>query len=192
MLQVTNEDMLLGMRDLRMAALVVGAVVVLCLLIAFIPHWAIVGMREDSESPLTYRLVLPEGYVGWVRVDFGVDSAPKVFKTDNSQEVAEIRVGEDGRARTSDLEVYLSPRTEYEFFYDVKGSLAPVDDELVSHETEAGGIGARADDYDQPLNPYSWYFFVGPGSYRAQHPNDGFLRSGAPLPTPGRINPEMR
>ncbi len=149
-------------------------------------------MRGDSEPPLTYRLVLPDGYVGWVRVDFGVDSAPKVFKADKSHEVAEIRVGEDGRARTSDLEVYLSPRTEYEFFYDVKGSLLPVDEELVSHEMEAGGVGARADDYDQPLKPYSWYFFVGPESYRARHPNDEFLRSGAPLPTPGRISSDMR
>ncbi|MGB9233745.1 MAG: hypothetical protein WCC04_04970 [Terriglobales bacterium] len=180
------------MRELRIAALVVGAVVVLYLLIAFIPHWAIVEMRGDSEPPLTYRLVLPDGYVGWVRVDFGVDSAPKVFKADKSHEVAEIRVGEDGRARTSDLEVYLSPRTEYEFFYDVKGSLLPVDEELVSHEMEAGGVGARADDYDQPLKPYSWYFFVGPESYRARHPNDEFLRSGAPLPTPGRISSDMR
>ena len=180
------------MKELRIAAIVVGAVAFLCVLVAFIPRWAILGIRGDSEPQLTYRLVLPHGYVGWVRVDFGVDSAPEVFKRDRNREVAEIKIAEDGRARTSDLEVYLSPKTEYEFFYDVKGSLLPVDEELVSHAMEAGGIGARADDYNQPLKPYSWYFFVGPESYRARHPNDEFLRSGAPLPTPGRISSDMR
>ena len=180
------------MKELRIAAIVVGAAVFLCLLVAFIPRWVILGIRGDSEPQLTYRLVLPDGYVGWVRVDFGVDSAPEVFKRDRYREVAEIKIAEDGRARTSDLEVYLSPKTEYDFFYDAKGSLRPVDEDLVSHEMEAGGISARADDYNQPVKPHSWYFFVGPESYRARHPNDEFLRSGAPLPTPGRISPEMR
>jgi hypothetical protein len=180
------------MKELRIAAIAVGVAVFICLLVAFIPRWVIVGIGPDSEPQLTYRLVLPDGYLGWVRVDFGVDSAPKVFKRDRYSEVAEIKIAEDGRARTSDLEEITSPKTEYEFFYDVKGRLVPVDEELVSHEMEAGGIGARADDYNQPLKPSSWYFFVGPQSYRAQHPNDEFLRSGGPLPTPGRISSEMK
>jgi len=176
------------MKDLRIAAMIVGTVVVLWLLVTFIPRWAILGIHGDSEPKLTYRLVLPDGYIGWVRVDFGVDSAPAVFKHEKDHDIAEIRVGEDGRARISDGEVYRSPRNEYEFFYDTKGTLVSLDEELVSHEMLAGGIDARADDYSQPIKPSSWYFFVGPQSYRERHPKDEFLRSGAPLPKPGRVS----
>jgi hypothetical protein len=88
--------------------------------------------------------------------------------------------------------VILSPKTEYEFFYDTKGSLKPVPPELVIHDLNAGGITATAQDYGQPIKPLSWYFFVGPNSYRAQHPNSEFLKSDAPLPLPGRLREETK
>jgi hypothetical protein len=139
------------MKELRIAAIVVGAAVFLCLLVAFIPRWVILGIRGDSEPDLTYRFVLPDGYVGWVRVDFGLDSAPKVFKRDRYHEVAEIKIAEDGRARTSDLVEIRSPKTEYEFFYDVKGSLLPVDEELVSHEKNPTERGIRTTSFSGPV-----------------------------------------
>jgi hypothetical protein len=101
--------------------------------------------------------------------------------------VAEINIGADGRAKTSDNMVILPPKTEYEFLYDASGKLKPVPEELVSHDLHAGGITAMAQDYDQPIKPLSWYFFIGPHSNRAQHPNSDFLKSGVPLPTPGRM-----
>jgi hypothetical protein len=131
--------------------------------------------------------VLPDGYTGWVRVDFGVDSAPAIFKWNKTHQVAEIKVGADGRAKTSDVMVTLSSKTEYEFFYDTRAGLKPIPEELVNHDLEAGGITATAQDYDQPIKPLSWYFFVGAKSYRVQHPNSEFLKSDAPLPIPGRI-----
>lgn len=138
-----------------------------------------------SKPRLTYRLVLADGYTGWVRVDFGVDSAPPVFKWNKSHQIAEIKIGPDGRAKTSEAMVVLSPKTEYEFFYDTGAGLKPIPEELINHDLEAGGITAMAQDYDQPIKPLSWYFFVGPKSYRMQHPNSEFLKSDASLPVPG-------
>lgn len=139
-----------------------------------------------GKPRLTYRLILPDGYVGWVRIDFGVDSAPAIFN--KTHELAEIRVGEDGRARTSDNMVTLSPKTEYEFFYDTTAGPKSVPQRLVLHDLNAGGLTAMAQDYDQPIKPLSWYFFVGPSSYRARHPSSEFLKSDAPLPLPGRLH----
>ena len=88
-----------------------------------------------------------------------MDSAPAIFN--KGHELAEIRISEDGRARTSDNMVILSPKTEYEFFYATKGGLKSVPQRLVLHNLNAGGITAMAQDYDQPIKPLSWYFFVG-------------------------------
>ena len=158
----------------------------LCLLVALFT----LGCR--SERQLTYRLVLPDGYVGWVRVDFGVNSAPRVFRGEKRLEIAQIKVGEDGRARTSEGMVILAPKTEYEFFYDEAGGLRPIPEGLVNHDLNAGGITAMAQDYNQPVKPLSWYFFIGPSSYRSTHPNSEFVKSAAPLPTPGRIRTDIR
>jgi hypothetical protein len=136
-------------------------------------------------DPHGYQFMLPDSYIGWVRVDFGVDSAPEIFKGRKS--LAEVRVGKDGRARTSQPMVVFAHDGEYKFLYETSKGPVPVPDELVSHEFLAGGITSRADDYEQQVKPSSWYFFIGPKSYRAQHPNSEFLKESAPLPLPGRL-----
>jgi hypothetical protein len=144
------------------------------------------------EPRLTYRLVLPDGYIGWVRIDFGVDSAPAVFREANRQRLAEFKLGEDGHTRTSDNMVILFQKTEYEFYYEGSAGLKPVPEELVSHDLNAGGITAMAQDYDQSIKPMSWYFFVGPRSYRAKKPISILVKTGTPLPVPGRIREESK
>ena len=45
-----------------------------------------------DKPRLTYRLVLPDGYTGWLRVDFGVDSASPVFKWNKAHDIPRLRV----------------------------------------------------------------------------------------------------
>ena len=134
-----------------------------------------------SAEEFVFRIILPDGYIDWIRVDFGVDAAPPM-KWDHPV----IEVGDDGKFRTSSARV-ISTVEKYEFLYRSKNSLRAVPAEIVVNKFDAGGIGARADDYQQKIKPFSWYFFIGPSSYRAGHPNSSF--SFDSLPTPGRMPP---
>lgn len=120
-------------------------------------------------------MILPDHYVGWVRVDFEV--------TFDAHNVVTFRVGRDGRCQTTSLMVYSVP-TKYEFFYDSPDGLRPVPDDFVDHSTNAGGITAKSDD---PRYGTAWYFFVGPKAYRSQHPASEFTSHTSPLPTPGPV-----
>jgi len=136
--------------------------------------FAIVGC---SNHYLTYRIVLPDQYVGWVRVDFAANAPPIV----DSKNVMTLRVDEDGTASTNT--VMVSGNTHYEFFYDALDGLRPVSHDLVDYGQDAGGITAHS---PKPGYGTAWYFFVGSKSYRDQHPNAEFLTHGAP-PFPGRM-----
>jgi hypothetical protein len=137
------------------------------------------GCNHNHE--ITYRIVLPDQYVGWVRVDFEVKTAPAF----DSHDALTFRVGKDGRCQTTSLMVYSVP-TKYEFLYDTPAGLQPVRDDFVDHEINAGGVTARSDD---PHYGTAWYFFVGPKTYRNQHPTSEFTSHSSLLPTPGPLPP---
>ncbi len=130
---------------------------------------------------ITYRLILPDDYVGWVRIDFG-SNAP--LATDSTNTVT-FRVGEDGKVWTDGVMVITSPSTHYEFLYDTPTGLRSVPEEFVDHRLNAGGVTARSDD---PRGGGSWYFFVGPKSYREQHPTQDYVSHRLSLPSPGRMS----
>jgi hypothetical protein len=132
--------------------------------------------RDDQ---IACRIILPDHYVGWVRVDFEVKTPP-AFDAHN---VVTFRVGEDGTCQTTSLMVYSVPM-KYEFFYETPAGLRPVRDDFVDHRTDAGGVTARS---DNPHYGTSWYFFVGPKEYRDRHPQSEFTSHASPLPTPGRL-----
>lgn len=134
------------------------------------------------HRPYTYKVILPNNYVGWVRADFGAIEPPSV----DSSNTVTIKVGEDGKFWTNSIMAYTVP-TLYEFYYQAPSGLLPVPAELVSHELDAGGITARSDD---PRGGVSWFFFVGPKRYRDSHPNKDFLSHASPLPAPGRMAPD--
>jgi hypothetical protein len=136
------------------------------------------GCTRHDE--ITYRIILPDQYMGWVRVDFEVKSRP----TFDSHNVLTFHIGTDGRAQSSSLLVYSVP-TKYEFFYQTEQGLRSVPDNFVDHNLDAGGITSRSDD---PHFGSSWYFFVGPKSYRNQHPQSEFVSHSSPLPTPGPLS----
>lgn len=133
--------------------------------------------RRGGE--ITYRMILPDQYVGWVRVDFEVKTPP-TFEAHN---VITFRVGKDGRCQTTSPMVYSVP-TKYEFFYDTPAGLRPIPEDFVDHSTDAGGVTAQSDDSHYGT---AWYFFVGPKSYRNQHPPSEFTSHASPLPTPGPL-----
>jgi hypothetical protein len=145
----------------------------------------LVGASCGRDGRIVFRLVLPNDYVGWVRVDFGVDSAPRL----GSLSTPVIEVGDDGTFRTSSPLVISTP-VEYEFLYRSGKSLRSIPADLVRSELNAGGITARADDYRQEVKPLSWFFFVGPPVYRTSHPNSLFTSHSSQLPTPGRMSAE--
>ena len=130
------------------------------------------------NKEITYRIILPDHYVGWVRVDFEVKTAP-AFDADNG---LTFRIGKDGTCQTSSLMVYSVP-TKYEFSYDTPTGLKPVRDDYVDHGTDAGGMTAQS---DNPHYGTTWYFFIGPKVYRNQHPLTEFTSHNS-LPTPGPL-----
>jgi hypothetical protein len=137
----------------------------------------LLGCNRNHE--ITYRIILPDQYVGWVRVDFEVKTAPAF----DSHDALTFRVGKDGRCQTTSLLVYSVP-TKYEFLYDTPAGLRPVRDDFVDHAINAGGVTARSDD---PHYGTAWYFFIGPKTYRNQHPPSEFTSHSSPLPTPGPL-----
>jgi hypothetical protein len=132
-----------------------------------------------SSDKVTYRIILPNGYVGWVLVDFEAN-APPDFHPDNT---ITLKIGDDGRCQSTSVMAYGVP-TRYEFFYDTPAGLVPVRDDFVDHRVNAGGITARPED---PRYGTAWYFFVGPKEYRRKQPASQFTSHALPLPTPGRL-----
>jgi hypothetical protein len=135
------------------------------------------GCKDRRE--ITYRIVLPDDYIGWVRIDFGARSA---LRTD-SKDTVTFRVGDDGTVWTDAAMVNTTP-THYEFFYQTSRGLRAIPEDFVDHEFDAGGMKASSDD---PRGGQAWYFFVGSQNYRNSHAVKDYVSHVRPLPTPGRI-----
>ena len=138
---------------------------------------ALTACHRNNE--ITYRIILPDRYVGWVRVDFAAKAPPGL----DSHNTLTLRVGNDGRCQSTSVMVYTVP-TKYEFFYDGPAGLRLVPDDFVDHGVNAGGFTARPED---PSYGTAWYFFVGPQEYRSKHPPSEFASHASPLPTPGPL-----
>ena len=145
-----------------------------------VPVGRVPSAEDDRAQPVTYKIILPDAYVGWVRVDFGVESAPIL----DGGNVMELHVDEEGRLRTSSLLIVGDPdMVRFDFVYQSSGGPRTVPDDLVIHNTLAGGETMRADDYAAEIKPTSWYFLVAPKSYRELHPFDA-----SRPPNPGRLS----
>lgn len=132
---------------------------------------------ERLLEPTVYRFILPESYIGSVRIDFSARGAPEL----NDSKLVIIRVGQNGRFRTSSRNVdgWASPdMVRFEFFYDTPKGLRPVPDELVANEPGLGGFSGGG----------FWYFLVAPKVYRDKHPVDDFVHDKKPFPKTGRLN----
>jgi len=61
-------------------------------------------------SRLPYVFEIPEGYIGWVRVQFDIRDCPKLLKRDGK---LILRIGNDGRLCTSSVLEIGAPFDEY-------------------------------------------------------------------------------
>lgn len=75
-----------------------------------------VGSQEKRRR-LPYRFLIPEGYVGWVRVDFGVAGAPPLPAEDGYYV---LKIPLTGRLKTSSSDMIVRGEQYYYFSDDTK------------------------------------------------------------------------
>ena len=120
----------------------------------------IASVSIHSQTPrrvLRYRFLIPEGYVGWIRVDFDVSGAPPLPIGDGFYI---FKFSESGRLQTSSGDV-VDLRNEF-FYYSTEGKYrlrdtGPLEQRLVQQEMSGPGPGHLA-----PVPNHYRYFFIGP------------------------------
>ena len=139
--------------------------------------------------PLILHCVLPDDYIGWVRIDFGVASAPEwnftetVTIPETGVEQTQFRSEPPGETtKSSSPTIVAATSCPCRMIY----MIIPFSSTLVQ-PFKLPKKSAPA------MVKGSWYFFVGPPSLRGRFPSRGVLHRGAKLPTPGRITtPEAK
>lgn len=140
---------------------------------------------QTTRKALPYRFLIPEGYVGWIRVDFDVSNAPPLPVEDGFYI---FKFPESGRLQTSSSDVVDSRWNEF-FYYsaDEKYRIhvgGPLESRLVQQEFSGPGRGHHA-----PVPNRYRYIFIGPTdvfeSYQARNKHeeaqeiDGYPKVGA-------------
>ena len=146
-----------------------------------------VAFSQASCRDIAYRVILPNGYIGWVRVDFGIPSAP-ALEIDQSGYEATVIVPESGTVATSSNSL-VGMHDFYSFYYQTPRGLDRVPKGLYLKQLDAGGFTAKDQTSPLAIKPLTWYFFIGPKSLRndiGRNTTTADLAKGNPLPTPGR------
>jgi hypothetical protein len=129
------------------------------------------GQKPDGTQP--YRFLIPEGYVGWVRVDFDVVGASELPIEDGYYV---FKFPKSGRLQTSSSDLIESRRNQF-FYYSDKGRYlikagGPVDTRLVQEEFSGPGPG-----HLPPVPNRYRYIFIGPTTaFESQRAIDTKLR----------------
>lgn len=118
---------------------------------------ASISMHAQTRA-LPYRFLIPEGYVGWIRVDFDVSNAPQLPIEDGFYI---FKFPESGRLQTSSSDVVESRRNEFHY-YSTEGSyklkvVGPIEKRMVPGEFSGPGSGHIA-----PVPNHYRYIFIGP------------------------------
>lgn len=118
---------------------------------------ASLSVPSQTRKAFKYRFLIPEGYVGWIRVDFDVVGAPALPVEDGFYI---FKFPESGRLQTSSADV-LDRRNEF-FYYSNDGKYplsdaGPLEQRLVQEEMSGPGTGHIA-----PVPNHYRYFFIGP------------------------------
>jgi hypothetical protein len=113
---------------------------------------------QTSLKTQPYRFLIPEGYVGWIRVDFDVSGAPPLPIEDGFYI---FKFSESGRLQTSSGDIVESRRNEF-LYYSTEGSYklkvaGPIEKRMVHGEFSGPGPGHIA-----PVPNHYRYFFIGP------------------------------
>ena len=135
--------------------------------------WIGLGMRQATRPASRY--LIPDGYVGWVRVEYGVNGAPALPVEDGR---VVLRFPADARLQTSSPERFGWAKDE--FFYVRDGGLRP----LAQTGTAGGGsIWGRLNGEAMTVTGKRQYeeFFVGSETQFRQAVD---LKQDAPHPQP--------
>jgi hypothetical protein len=114
----------------------------------------------QTQQPWLYRFLIPEGYVGWVRVDFEVPGAPPL-PVEGGYYI--LKFSDTGRIQTSSRDIPESWRDQFLYYsterpYLLKLKVGGPPESIMVHGQFSGpGAGHR---YPVP-NPYR-YYFIGP------------------------------
>jgi hypothetical protein len=113
---------------------------------------------QTSRKSLPYRFLIPEGYVGWIRVDFNVPGAPPLPVEDGFYI---FKFSETGRLQTSSSDVVESRRNEFAYYsaeatYQLK-IVGPIETRMVHGQFSGPGPGQPA-----PVPTHYRYIFIGP------------------------------
>lgn len=111
---------------------------------------------QQTNPKHPYRFLIPEGYVGWVRVDFDVKGAAALPIEDGYYIV---KIPDTGRLQTSSTDMLARWDEFYYFAGDAKYRLAITTQEPVAM-IQNRFMGPAPGDY-YPPHHYR-YFFVGP------------------------------
>ena len=134
--------------------------------------------------PISYRFVLPNNYIGWVRIDFGMSSAPDWRF---SQFTTTVTIPETG-VEESKLEMFrLNPKEQVFLYYQRGADLVSVPDELYGHPLVPNYLLMSRKRTSDGMKRGSWYFFVGPASLRGPYSAKAEWGPHDKVPTPGRI-----
>lgn len=114
---------------------------------------------SQTRPPSKYRFLIPEGYVGWIRVDFDVAGAPSLPEEDGSYI---FKFSESGRLQTSSADV-VDDRNEF-FYYSANAKYrlhqgGPLEKRLIQEEMSGPGPG-----HPYPVPNHYRYFFIGPSN----------------------------
>jgi len=134
--------------------------------IALVSYGLILGLgvvfvgitAQVPTKALPFRFLIPEGYVGWIRVDFNVPSAPPLPIEDGFYI---LKFNESGRLKTSSPDLIESRRDEF-FYYSNEGKYrlhqgGPLEQRLVQDEFSGPGRN-----HVHPVPNRYRYTFVGP------------------------------
>jgi hypothetical protein len=103
----------------RSTRIVVG--IASLIFVVAIGAWVALSVHQTARRSL--RFLIPEGYTGWVRVEFEVQGAP-MLPVEGSQYV--LRIAADGTLKTSSLEQYGWAKDSY--YFDSIAGARPIPD----------------------------------------------------------------
>jgi hypothetical protein len=156
---------------LKIALVVGGGVLLLFVIVGVVIPVAIVVF---VPPPKAYTWILPEGYAGWMRVDFGVVGA-KPLPVEDGYRV--VRVPDSGVVETCDALITSPSREQY--FYEKEGKRRPAATNIAGWTTQKAASAMRGGD-DLSL----FAFFGTEAEWKLVRPAEGAD------PSPGRIPPQ--
>jgi hypothetical protein len=135
-----------------------SALLVLFVLFSFFPAGSASSQEKTQDKTFPYRFLIPEGYVGWIRIDFDVVGAPEIPIEDGFYV---FKVLESGRLQTSSSDLVESTRNQF-FYYSGAGRYrirlgGPLENRLVQGEFSGPGSG-----HLPPVPNHYRYIFIGP------------------------------